>query len=196
MNRLTGKILKIAMWSIASLVMLVLLLAISLTIPAVQNFAKDKVISYLKQKTNTEISLERIRISFPTGLELDKFYIQDQKKDTLLYAGKLSVQLDMLGLIRNRISVSDITLRNVNAKVYRTPMDTVFNYQFLVDAFASAENKPETSNTDSTTSLQLKLGNILLEDIRLKLKGVMLAYRLEDFIQKWTSLIWSKCIMC
>ena len=60
--------------------MLVILAAVSLTIPAVQNLVKNKVVSYLKKKTDTEISLERIRISFPTGLQLDKFFIADKKK--------------------------------------------------------------------------------------------------------------------
>jgi len=149
--------------------MLVILVAVSLTIPAVQNFVKDKVVSYLKTKTGTEISLERIRINFPTGLQLDKFYVQDLKKDTLLYAGRLAVQLDMIGLIRSRIAVSDIELENVNANLYRLNPDTSFNYQFLVDAFVSAEKEPETPK-DSTAPLQLKLDKITFNDIRIKFK--------------------------
>ncbi len=146
-----------------------ILAAVSLTIPAVQNAVKNKVITYLKQKTGTEISLERIRIQIPTGLQLDKFYIADKKNDTLLYAGKLAVQLDMLGLIRNRISISNLTLEQVYANAYRLHPDTVFNYQFLADAFVLAEKAPETP-ADSTAPLQLKLDKIGFEDIRLRFK--------------------------
>lgn len=157
------------MWIIAGIVLLVILAAVSLTIPAVQNAVKNKVISYLKEKTGTQISLERIRINIPTGLQLDKFYIADKKNDTLLYAGKLAVQLDMIGLIRNKIAVSDIELQQVYANVYRNNPDTIFNYQFLVDAFVSADKKPETP-PDSSAPLQLKLDRIGFEDIRLKFK--------------------------
>ncbi|GAB3421634.1 translocation/assembly module TamB domain-containing protein [Niabella aquatica] len=150
--------------------MLVILAALSLTIPAVQNLVKNKVVSYLKKKTDTEISLERIRISFPTGLQLDRFFIADKKKDTLLYAGKLAVQLDMLGLIRNRIAVNNIDLEKVYANVYRLNPDTLFNYQFLVDAFVAADKAPEKTPKDSTAPLQLRLDKISFEDIRIKFK--------------------------
>ncbi|WP_346238103.1 translocation/assembly module TamB domain-containing protein [Niabella insulamsoli] len=170
MNRVARKVLKIVLWVIASLIMLVIVAAVSLNIPAVQNFVKDKVVSYLKKKTNTEISLERIRISFPTGLRLDKCFIADQKKDTLLYAGKLAVQLDMIGLIRNRIAVNSIELEHVNANVYRITPDTVFNYQFLVDAFVAADKEPEKLPKDSTAPLQLQLDKILFDDIRIRFK--------------------------
>jgi len=169
LSSVARKVLKIVLWIIASIIMLVALVAISLTIPAVQNFVKDKVVSYLKTKTGTEISLERIRINFPTGLQLDKFYVQDLKKDTLLYAGRLAVQLDMIGLIRNRIAVSNIELDHVNANMYRLNPDTSFNYQFLVNAFVSAEKEPETPK-DSTAPLQLKLDKITFNDIRIKFK--------------------------
>lgn len=170
MNRVTSKILKIVLWIVASIILLVILLAASLSIPAVQNIVKNKVVSYLKKKTDTEISLDRIRISFPTGLELDKFYIADKKKDTLLYADKLAVQLDMLGLIKSKISVSDIELQKVYANVYRNNPDTIFNYQFLVDAFVSADKEDKKNPKDSSAPLQLKLDNILFDDIRLKFK--------------------------
>lgn len=169
MSSIARKVLKTILWVIASIIMLVILVAVSLTIPAVQNFVKDKVITYLKTKTGTEISLERIRITFPTGLQLDKFYVQDLKKDTLLYAGKLGVQLDMIGLIRNRISINNIELDHVNANLYRVDPDTSFNYQFLVDAFVSADKEPETPK-DSSAPLQLRLDKIAFNDIRIQFK--------------------------
>ncbi|MFT4094627.1 MAG: translocation/assembly module TamB, partial [Niabella sp.] len=170
MSSTLRKVLKIFLWVIAGIIMLVILTAVSLTIPAVQNLVKNKVISYLKKKTDTEISLERISISFPTGLELDKFFIADKKKDTLLYAGKLAVQLDMLGLLKSRVALNDIELEKVYANVYRLHPDTVFNYQFLVDAFASADKAPEEPVKDTSAPLQLRLDRIAFNDIRLKYK--------------------------
>ncbi|GAB3017638.1 translocation/assembly module TamB domain-containing protein [Niabella terrae] len=150
--------------------MLVILLAVSLNIPAVQNLVKNKVVSYLKVKTGTEIRLEKVRIHFPTGLRLDKFYIADQKQDTLLYAGTLAVQLNMWGLLKNRIAVSEIRLQQVYGNVHRLHPDTIFNYQFLVDSFVSEEQEPEPVSPDSTATLKLELDKILLDDIRLQFK--------------------------
>ena len=170
MNKVSRTILKVFLWIIASLVMLVILIAVALTIPAVQNLVKNKAISYLKKKTDTEISLERLKISFPTGLELDNFFIADKKKDTLLYADKLAVQLDMIGLLKSRVTINEIGLHNVYGNVYRLNPDTSFNYQFLVDAFVSADQNPEPTPQDSSAPLKLELDKILFENIRLKYK--------------------------
>ena len=79
--------------------MLVVLIALSLNIPAVQNFVKDKAINYLKDKTKTEVSLESIKIALPKDVVLNKFYIEDRKGDTLLYAQKLSVDISLFKLL-------------------------------------------------------------------------------------------------
>lgn len=170
MSILLRKVLKIVLWVVASLILLIILSAVSLTIPAVQNAVKNKIISYLKDKTDTNISLDRIRITFPTGLELNKFYIADKKNDTLLYAGKLAVQLNMLGLLKNKVEIGSIELQKVYGDIHRLNPDTIYNYQFLVDAFVSADQKPEKTPKDESTPLQLKLDKILLDDIRLKFK--------------------------
>lgn len=150
---------------------LVVLLVLSLNLPFVQDFIKGKVINYLKKKTNTEISLERIRIGFPKDLELNKFYIADQKKDTLLYAGKLGVNLDMIALLSNRVEISSIELDTVRAYVRRLNPDTVFNYQFLVDSLLSDQKKTkEEEKKDTTAALKFKLDKITFRDIRINFK--------------------------
>ncbi len=158
---------------IAGLFALVVLAALSLTIPAVQNFAKNRAINYLKNKTNTEISLEKVHIRFPTGLQLDKFYIEDKKKDTLLYADRLSVQINMLALLKNRIEISDISLQMVKAEIHRLNEDSSFNYQFLIDAFDSGTEVAETQKKYTPASLQWKLGTIAFDDIHLKYKDAI-----------------------
>ncbi|MBO9620984.1 MAG: translocation/assembly module TamB, partial [Niabella sp.] len=171
MNKTVKKGLRITLRVIISIVVLVVLLVLSLNLPFVQDFIKGKVINYLKKKTNTEISLERIRIGFPKELELNKFYIADQKKDTLLYAGKLGVNLDMLALLSNRIEISAIELDTVRANVHRLNPSTVFNYQFLVDSLLSDQKKTkEEEKKDTTAALKFKLDKITFRDIRINFK--------------------------
>ncbi|WP_431294105.1 hypothetical protein [Pedobacter sp. P26] len=64
LNKYVRKSLKILLWVIASIIILVVGVALSLNIPAVQNFVKGKAINYLKNKTKTEVSLESIKIAF------------------------------------------------------------------------------------------------------------------------------------
>ncbi|PST84472.1 DUF490 domain-containing protein [Pedobacter yulinensis] len=166
MNKYLRKTLKVLLWTVAILIILVVGLAASLNIPAVQNFVKDKAIAWLKKKTNTEVSLESIKIALPKDVVLNKFYIEDRNKDTLLYAGKLQVDISLLKLLKNQVEVNDIQLKNVRANVKRIAPDTSFNFSFLVDAFASEQKKPEEeAKKDTTSTLKFSVSKVSFEDI-------------------------------
>ncbi|HEY0176961.1 MAG TPA: translocation/assembly module TamB, partial [Pedobacter sp.] len=166
MNKYVRKSLKIILWIVASIIMLVILIAISLNIPAVQNFVKDKAISYLKNKTHTEVSLESIRIALPKDVVLNKFYMEDKKGDTLLYAQKLSVDISLLKLLSNKIEINNIQLEKIRANVTRISPDTTFNFSFLLDAFLSEQKKPDTEvDKDTTSTMKFSISRISLKDI-------------------------------
>lgn len=166
MNKYIRKTLKILLWIIASITLLVILIALSLNIPFVQNFVKDKAIGYLKNKTKTEISLESIKIGFPKDVILNKFYIEDKKGDTLLYAQKFAVDISLLKLLNNKVELNSITLQKIRANVTRINPDTAFNFSFLADAFMSEQTKPdEEVQKDTTSTLKFSVGKINLEDI-------------------------------
>ncbi|KQC00567.1 translocation/assembly module TamB domain-containing protein [Pedobacter sp. Hv1] len=165
MKKYLRKSLKIILWIIASLILLVVLIALSLNIPAVQNFVKDKAITYLKNKTKTEVRLESIKIALPKDVVLNKFYIEDRKGDTLLYAEKLQVDISLFKLLKNTVEINNIELKNIRANVKRVHPDTSFNFSFLVDAFMSEEKKPEVVNKDSTSTLKFRIDKVLFEDI-------------------------------
>lgn len=167
LNKYLRKGIKIFLWIIASIILLVVLVALSLNIPAVQNFVKDKAITYLKNKTKTEVRLESIKIALPKDVVLNKFYIEDRKGDTLLYAEKLQVDISLFKLLKNTVEINNIELKNIRANVKRVSPDTTFNFSFLVDAFMSEEKKPEEVNKDSTSVLKFRIDKVLFTDIGL-----------------------------
>lgn len=154
------------MWIIASLILLVVLIALSLNIPAVQNFVKDRAITYLKKKTKTEVRLESIKIALPKDVVLNKFYLEDRKGDTLLYAEKLQVDISLFKLLKNTVEVNNLELKNIRANVKRVDPDSTFNFSFLVDAFMSEEKKPE--NTEASAPLKFRIDKVLFSDIGLR----------------------------
>lgn len=165
MNNQFKRALKILLIIITSIILLVIIAVLALNLPAVQNIIKNKVITYLKKKTDTEIRLEKIHIGFPNEVQLDKFYIADKRKDTLLYAERLSVDLDILKILSNHVELNNIELQKVRANIHRLNPDTIFNYQFLVDSLVS--NEKNTSNKKSAP-LKFDLDKILFDDVRLK----------------------------
>lgn len=143
-----------------------MLVAVSLNIPAVQNFVKNKAITYIKNKAKTEVRLASIKIAFPKDVVLNKFYIEDRKGDTLLYAEKLQVDISLFKLLKNTVEINNIELKNIRANVKRIDPDTTFNFSFLVDAFMSEQKKPkEQVDKDTTSTLKFSVDKVLLTDI-------------------------------
>jgi hypothetical protein len=132
-----------------------------------KTFVKDRAITYLKNKTKTEVRLESIKISFPKDVVLNKFYIEDRQGDTLLYAEKLQVDISLFKLLKNTVEIKNIELKKIRAKVKRINPDTAFNFSFLVDAFMTDQKKPEETDSDSSSTLKFSVDKALFQDIGL-----------------------------
>jgi hypothetical protein len=190
LNTYLRKSLKVILWVIASIIMLVVLVAFSLNIPAVQNFVKDKAITFLKNKTHTEVRLESIKIAFPKDVVLNKFYMEDLNKDTLLYAQRLAVDISLLKLINNKVEINNIELENIRANVHRIDPDTTFNFSFLMDAFMSEQEKPEEEvQKDTTSTLKFSLDKISLKDIGVKYRDDVAGNDVVFYLGELTSKI-------
>jgi len=182
--------LKIILWSIGILLGLLILVAIALNIPAVQNVVKNKAVAYLKKKTKTEISLESIKIGFPKDIVLNRFYIEDLKGDTLLFAEKLKADISLFKLLKNTVEVNNIELKNIRANVVRNHPDTLFNFSFLVDAFMSDQKKPdEQVEKDSTSALKFAVHKILLQDIGIRYQDDVAGNAVKLYVGEFKSRI-------
>ncbi len=162
-------ITKVFLWIIASVLFLIMLVLILIQTSFVQNFARKKVVSYLQNKLHTEVRIGKLDVDFPTTLSLRNVFIADQSKDTLLYGNELKVNMDMPALINSKIDINKITLNGVVAKVKRLPPDSVFNFQFIVDAF---NNPNSTTTSTDTSSLQMNIDEILVNKTRIVYKDL------------------------
>lgn len=137
--------LKTIGWILLSALILIAIAFFAIQVPGVQNFAKNKAVNYLKKKTGTELSIGSFRFKLFNSVELNEVYVEDLHKDTLLYAKKLEVHLNMLDLLKNDANVKSLELTNAYVKMNRTAPDTVFNFQFIIDAFAPADKVQKDS---------------------------------------------------
>ncbi|KAF2342249.1 translocation/assembly module TamB domain-containing protein [Flavobacterium tistrianum] len=139
------KTLRILMWCVVSIIAILLLLIILIQVPSVQNFVKDKAITYLEGKIKTKVSLDKILIKFPKDVVLEGFYFEDQKKDTLLAGKRLEVDVDLFKLVSSELEINSVSLENVKANISRNK-DGVFNFDYIIKAFESKEPKVEDPN--------------------------------------------------
>lgn len=159
-SRVIKKILKIFAWIIGSVVILLIALALLIQFPSVQTWLTNKAVSFLEDKIGTEVSLGSISISFPKNIVLEDIYLEDQKGDTLLYAGRLEVNTDLWALTRNEIQLNKIALENTAAFVDRAENDSAYNFTYILDAFAG-------DSTAVPDTLEQKGWNITLETLQL-----------------------------
>ncbi|HWB95033.1 MAG TPA: hypothetical protein VG605_24430, partial [Puia sp.] len=152
---LPRRVARILLKTVLTILIILLLVFILIQTPWVQNIARSKAEKYLSRKLNTRVRVGGLAISFFRSVTLKDVYIEDRHRDTLLSAGLVDVQLRMLGLLHNNLDIREIHLSDLTAKVLRQGSDTVFNYQFIVDAFAG---KPAaTPDTAKGTSMKIAL---------------------------------------
>src|ERR1035438_4684746 len=124
-------------WFTAIILSLIVIVLLLIQTTAVQNFARKKIVSYLEHKLKTRVEIGRLLIKFPVSISLRDVFITDRTKDTLFFGGKLDVDISMLQLLKKEINIESVSLDHIVAKFKRLSPDTTFNFQFIIDAFAS-----------------------------------------------------------
>ena len=142
------------------LIFFVIVLVLSLQIPGVQNFAKGKLVHFLEKKIQTKVSLERVYIDFPNSLVMENLYLKGQKVDTLLFARKLDVGLNIPKLLKNTADITSVNLEGVKANVVRNE-DGTFNFDYIMNAFATKDEEESPSKP-----FIISLDKIDLKDIQ------------------------------
>ena len=117
-----------------SLLFLIVLTAILINTTPVQNFLVNTVASRLSKDLETRVSIRHVDFTLFNKLNLEGVYIQDQnKKDTLLYAGKIGVSITDWFFLKDQAEIKTMSIENANVHLHRT--DAVWNYQVLAVYF-------------------------------------------------------------
>ncbi len=162
LKRILIRLAKIVGWIVFSVVALLLLIAGLIQIPAVQNRIVQRAVAFLEDKIKTEVRLDHLSLAFPKRIVLTGLYVEDQAADTLLYAGKLSVDTDLWGLTRNEIQLNDIALDGLHAYVHRPATDSAFNFNYIIDAFAGEPDPQVPEDTASGKPWVFSVGEVSL----------------------------------
>lgn len=144
-------VLKTILWLIAIPLSLVLILIVLLQFPDVQAFVTSKATSFLSGKIHSKVALKKISIDFPKSIALEDLYVEDQSKDTLLYAHQLKVDINLLDLLSKKIVVNTIDLNTMTGHVTRPHKDSAFNFQFIVNAFSGSKKETNLAKKDTTS---------------------------------------------
>ena len=146
-------------------IILISLLLLFIRSPWGQSVIVSKAVNFVTDKTNTKISVDKLFLTFKGGLQLDGLYLEDTKGDTLIYSKSLEANLPLWAMIKgNAVGIDNLEWTGLRANIKRKDTISGYNFQFLIDAFASEDATPVAKDT-TATPLQIVLGNLNLKDI-------------------------------
>ena len=143
MRNIITKLIRIVFITIAALGVLILLLYLLLWIPAVQQKIKDIALTELMKITHNRMSIGNLYLRPFNQLKLEKVYVEDLKGDTLLFADKAFASFNLSRLLKQKLEIRSVDLDKFVICLNKDSVNGDFNFQFLLDAFAS--ETPDTT---------------------------------------------------
>lgn len=119
MKPVLKKTLKIVAAVVAIPVVIVMLVAVLLYVPAVQNWAVDRVADYVSSSTRMTVGVDRVRLRFPLDLAVyglratqpnDSLY---NVTDTIVDASELTVSVRLMPLLKSNVVVDKLDFNDV-----------------------------------------------------------------------------------
>lgn len=183
------KFFKYLAYCLGALFLLIIILLFVIQVPFIQTKIAHFATDWLSEKVQSKISIDKVHINFTDRVSVEGIYVEDLEGDTLLYAGDLKVNISLFGILKNDINLENIDLKQATINL-KQDKDSVFNYQFLLDAFASEDTTSsayvikvgEVSLLDVQASAKLLSGNyqLALKSTSLKVKDMDLDKMLFD----------------
>nr|WP_321226917.1 translocation/assembly module TamB domain-containing protein [uncultured Psychroserpens sp.] len=125
-----------------------------------QNIIVNKAANYVSNKTNTKVNIDKLFITFDGDLQLDGLYLEDKTGDTLVYSKSLEANIPLWKMINGEaIGVDALDWDGLRANIIRRDTVSGYNFQFLIDAFVSADTTTVAVDTTSTP-LNLIIGKL------------------------------------
>ena len=154
------RLFRVMLYISLGLIGLNIALYLLLSIPAVQQKVADYAVGKLKETLKTELAIDEVRLKRFNKVSLKGIYIEDQAKDTLIYAQNLEARLSPWELIKgNGLAITGISLKDFVINVNKKNSVSDFNFQFIIDAFSSTD----TTQVDTTKSSM----KIVIKDVDL-----------------------------
>jgi translocation and assembly module TamB len=166
LHRATRIALKAFLYTLIFLVLIVLLIQT----PPVQNLVRKKAVTWMEKRLDTRVEVGKVSISFPQKVILEDVYVEDRQKDTLLAGGSLKANINLFDLIfRGTLDIKKLALEDITLKASRTITDSVFNYQFFLNAFAPQD---KVKDPRDTTTFSIGIPELELDKVSLVYKDV------------------------
>lgn len=130
-----------------------------LNMSSVQDYIREKIVTELRVKLNTEVSIRDLHFQPFTTLELIGVYLEDQNREKILTADQIYANISFVDLLRQRLTINTLKINDFELHLNKKTKDSPLNIQFLIDAFKSDDEK-------KSEPIKLRLSAVSLADGR------------------------------
>jgi hypothetical protein len=121
------------------LLVLVIFLVFAIRTSWFQTWAAQQVAAYLSSEWGTDVTIEKVDFVFFDNLDIEGIYVADKINDTLLYSGLLHAKIGDWSLSKSFVTIDRVELTDATCHIKKYKGDSTFNFQHIVDYFASDE---------------------------------------------------------
>lgn len=137
-----------------------------LQIPAVQGRLTSAISKGLSAKFDTRVNVGRVNYFWYNRISLSGFLVEDQHRDTLLYAGKLITGIDQFNLYAKKIRIANLVMSSASVNLV-TDSARNLNLNFLIEKIKG--------NKDSTSGKwTIRFGNIEFRQSKFRYRSLPL----------------------
>ncbi len=111
-HKIGKKILKAFLWTVLSIVLLLMLMPVLLYVPFLQDFAVGIAIEQVAKSTGMKVEIGKLRLGFPLRLKVENTTVVQPNGDTMLTSGRMSVNVKLMPLLKGEIEVAGASLDN------------------------------------------------------------------------------------
>ena len=131
-------------------------LYILLNIPMVQGKMASIISSELRKILNTEVSVGHIELGLFNRLHVENVLLNDLQGEEMLNVRRLSARFELKPLLEGRIVINSVQMIGFDIRLKKENPESVPNFQFVLDAFASKDTLKEPTNLD------LRINSVLI----------------------------------
>jgi hypothetical protein len=142
--------------------LLILLIIGAVNLPFVHTFITGKTNSIL-EKNGIPIHAGKITLLLNGKIGITELSMILPPNDTIVYAGKLSVDIRPLPLLTKKVVINNLTLTNAVANILT---DSISGNLQLTEVFNTANNSDDEPETTDTNNWEIVVGNVSFKNIR------------------------------
>ncbi|MCK0192079.1 translocation/assembly module TamB domain-containing protein [Arenibacter sp. F20364] len=154
------------------LALLFIVLVLFIRSPRGQIIIVEKATSYIANKTNTKVEIDRLFITFSGNALLEGLYLEDKKGDTLLYSKTLEANIPLSPfLLRNHLNLKSVEWDGVRAQISRSADSGIFNFDFILEALVPQDT---TAQPQTAEPMNISVGSLNFSDFKIEYNDAFL----------------------